>query len=108
MPIVRLVRGRESEPTPTMPTDPLQVLSLETAKEQLRITEDDADAIVTTAIRSAVSFVADAADVDLETIAESNTLRQAVIVLTREFFHGFDTIGPLHAVWSLINAARTC
>ena len=38
-----------------MPTDPLQVLSLETAKEQLRITMDNADAIVTTAIGGAVS-----------------------------------------------------
>ena len=86
-----------------MPTDPLQVLSLETAKEQLRITTDDADAIVETAIRSAVAFVADATDVDMATIAASPTLKQAVIAVTRSLYNGFEDIPPNHVAYALMN-----
>ena len=95
---------RELGATPPEPVTLDDILTLATAKEQLRITGDAADAIVTTAIRSAVGFVKDAADVDLATIAASDTLRQACIIMTREFFNGFGEISPLHAVWSLIDA----
>ena len=71
-----------------MPTDPLQVLSLETAKEQLRITMDDADAIVTTAIGGAVSENLEAMAritvwehmrVDVERLAERCQSQYAVV-----------------------------
>ena len=111
MPIVKYIRGGPAGvpvvPTPTPTPAPVtldDILTLATAKQQLRITGDAADAIVNTAIRSAISFVKDAADVDLATIAASDTLKQAVIVAMRHFFNGFEEIPPLHAVWSLINA----
>ena len=109
-PIVRYIRGSAGSPTPTPTPTPEPVtlddiVTLATAKEQLRITGSAADAIVTTAIRSAVSFVADAADVTLAEIAASDTLRQAVIVAMRSFYNGYTEISPTDAIWSLIDAA---
>ena len=113
MPIVRFIPAQQSgaSPTPTPtppPTTALDVLSLEVAKRQLRITTDDADAIVTDAVTSAVHFVADAAGVTLAEIAESRTLIQACVVSMRAFFNGFEEIPANHAVWSLINAGAQC
>ena len=115
MPIVRYIKGiRSASPTPPTPTptpEPVSlddILTLATAKEQLRITGTAADSIVETARRSAVAFVKDAAGVTLAQIAASDTLRQAVIVAMRLFFNGYEEIPPLHAVWSLINAGAPC
>ena len=91
-----------------MPTSATDVLSLATAKEQLRITGADADVIVTTAIGAAVSFVADATGASLEAIAASGTLRMAVVYATREFFNGHREIPPRHAIFTLLNAAPPC
>ena len=102
MPVVRYVRGRESEPTPNT-----VILTLAEAKQQLRITTDDADAIVTTAIGAAVAFVADTTNLSWADIAASPTLRMAVIVATREFYNGYSEIPPLHAIWALMNAGAT-
>ena len=107
MPIVGYVKSSAS-PTPT--PEPVvvnldDILTLATAKEQLRITGEAADSIVATAIKSAVSFVKDAADVDLATIAASDTLRQACIISMRSFYNGYPEISPNDAVWALINNA---
>ena len=86
-----------------MPTSLDDVLSLATAKEQLRITEPDADVIVTTAIQGAVAFVSDATGADLDTIAASDTLKTAVIYAMREFYNGYREIPPGHIVFTLMN-----
>ena len=108
MPIVKYIKGVSSaSPTPTpelVVVNLDDILTLATAKEQLRITGSAADAVVTTAIRSGVGFVKDAADVTLAEIAASDTLRQAVIVAMRHFFNGYEEIPPLSAIWSLIDA----
>ena len=110
MPIVRFVRGPAvALPDPPVVPDPpvtsaLDVLSLEVAKRQLRITTNDADAIVLDAVEGAVAFVADAANVTYAELADSRTLVQAVIVVLRDFYNGYSEIPPLHAVWALINA----
>ena len=106
MPVVRYIKGgRMAEPAPTPePTlTALDVLSLEVAKRQLRVTDDSADEIVLDAISSAVYFVRDAGQVTLAEIAASPTLIQAAIVAMREFYNGYSEIPPAHAVWSLIN-----
>ena len=106
MPVVRFIPPRASAaPTPPAPVVVTfdDILTLEEAKQQLRITGDAANPMVTVAIRSGVAFVKDAANVSLAEIAASDTLRQAVIVAMRHFFNGFETIPPLHAVWALIN-----
>ena len=86
-----------------MPTSATDILSLATAKEQLRITTDDADDIVTTAIQGAVAFVSDATGADLEAIAQSPTLKQAVIAVTRSLYNGFEDIPPNHVAYALMN-----
>ena len=86
-----------------MPITTADILSLTAAKAQLRITTDDADHIVAAAIEGAVSFVSDATGANLDTIAQSATLKQAVIYATREFFNGFREIPPGHIVFTLMN-----
>ena len=95
----------ETTPTPTPePASLDDILTLETAKDQLRITGDAANPMVIVAIRSGVAFVADAAGVTLAEIAASDTLRQACIISMRSFFNGYSEISPTDAVWALINA----
>ena len=121
MPIVRYIKGVSPAvavaPTPVVPDPPEvtldDILTLVTARQQLRLgsssgENDPYDAIVVAAVRSAVGFVADAADVTLAEIAASDTLKQAVIVATRHFFNGYEEIPPLSAIWSLINAGAPC
>ena len=109
MPVVRYVKGgRAASPTPTPDLEPTDIVTLAEMKRQLRITDDSADDIVADALCAAVYFVRDAADVTLIQVNESKTLKQAVVVIARHFFNGFETIPPLHAVWSLINAGASC
>ena len=111
MPVVRFVRGPAVAPTPPTPTPdlvPTDIVSLVEMKRQLRITDDSADEIVADSLCAAVYFVRDAADVTLIQINESKTLKQAVVVAGRHFFHGYETIPPLSAIWSLINAGVSC
>ena len=63
---------------------------------------------MTDSITGAVSFVSDAAGVDFAAIRDNDTLKQAVIVVLRDFFNGYSEIPPMHAVWALINAGAPC
>ena len=101
-------RRNAMKQTPTPDLEPTDIVSLAEMKRQLRITDNSADEIVADSLCAAVYFVRDAADVTLIQINESKTLQQAVIAVGRHFFHGFEEIPPLSAIWSLINAGAPC